>query len=201
MVTTTTLVGILAIATLVALSAFFSSAETAIFSLPSASGDEVADVDANTNATDDGADTDTGVTDDSADTDADDGEESADGRAARLAHLRADPHRLLVTILVGNNIVNAAVSSIATALLVGVLPTGQAVTVATVVVASVVLVFGEIVPKAYGLGNAERWSLVVAGPLRIVELVLWPIVTAFDAVTVRMAAAIGGDGDVEEPYL
>ena len=38
-------------------------------------------------------------------------------RAETLKRLKDDPHRLLVTILVGNNIVNIAMSSIATGLL------------------------------------------------------------------------------------
>ncbi len=117
-----------------------------------------------------------------------------------LAALRADPHRLLVTILVGNNLVNVAISSIATVLLVSAPPTGLAVAATTVGVTSLVLVVGEIVPKAYGLGNAERWSLRVARSLSVVGRLLWPIVVVFDAVTRRLAALIGGDSDVEEQY-
>lgn len=75
---------------------------------------------------------------------------AGDERAASLDRLRSDPHRLLVTILVGNNVV----------------------TVATVVASALVLVCGEIVPKSYGLGNAESWSLRMVGPLAVVETLL-----------------------------
>ncbi len=174
--------GLAAVVVLVALSAFFSSSETAIFSLPAPataadSAGEAVDSGTGAGANDAGAD------------------------ARALARLRSNPHRLLVTILVGNNLVNVAVSSIATVVLVEAFSTGVAVTVATVGVTTVVLVFGEIVPKAYGLGNAERWSLRVARPLGAVEWVLWPLVTVFDAVTRRLSTAIGGNQDVEEPYL
>ena len=77
----------------------------------------------------------------------------------------SDPHRLLVTVLVGNNVANIAAASIATALLVQVLPPGEAVTGATIFTSGFVLVIGEIAPKSYAVSNAEPWALRVARPL------------------------------------
>jgi Mg2+/Co2+ transporter CorB len=153
---------------LVALSAFFSSSETAIFTLPDAW------VDAQT---------------------------AGDRRVDTLRELRGDPHRLLVTILVGNNVVNVAIASITTVVLIERLPTGSAVTVATLLTSFVVLVFGEIVPKSYGLGHAEQWALVVAGPLRLIERLLSPLVSFFDVITRWMNARLGGESDIEQPYV
>ena len=154
---------------LIALSAFFSSSEMAIFSL-----------------SEEWIESQQG---------------SADPRAETLSALRRDPHRLLVTILVGNNVVNVAIASVVTASLTGVFPAQWAVTVATVVASFVILVFGEIVPKSYGLGNATRWALVVAGPLKTVERVAYPVVYLFDTVTRRMNAVLGGEPRIEQPYL
>ncbi|AZH24924.1 CNNM domain-containing protein [Haloplanus aerogenes] len=123
-----------------------------------------------------------------------------DRRASILAELRDDPHRLLVTLLVGNNVVNVAISSILAVLLADRFSGGVAVVLTTVVAGSVVLVFGEILPKAYGLGHAESWSLTAARPVRIVERLLLPIVIVFDFVTRRAGAMMGGDPDIEEPY-
>lgn len=164
-----TALGVAVLVVLVGLSAFFSSSETAIFTLPEEWIDQQATGD--------------------------------DGRARTLEDLRSDPHRLLVTILVGNNVVNMAIASITTALLIERFPTGSAVTVATVVASCVVLVFGEIVPKSYGLGNARRWALTVAGPLRLVERALYPLVVFFDAVTRVLNDRLGGDADIEQPYV
>jgi CBS domain containing-hemolysin-like protein len=122
---------------------------------------------------------------------------SGDDRASVLADLRADPHRLLVTLLVGNNV---AISSILAVLLAARLPESLAVVATTVLASTVVLVCGEILRKAYGLGNAEEWALRTARPVRAVERVLWPVVTVFDVVTRRVGAAVGGDTDIEEPY-
>jgi len=63
------------------------------------------------------------------------------------------------------------------------------------------LIFGEIVLKSYGLGNAETWSLRVAGPIGLVERALYPLVVVFDAITRRIGAALGADAAVEEPYV
>jgi Mg2+/Co2+ transporter CorB len=161
--------GGLIVLVLLAVSAFFSSSETALFSLDSAAVGRLSD--------------------------------ERDGRSKRLSAMLADPHRLLVTILVGNNVVNVAISTVTTLVFVEYLPPTQAAVATTAVASVVVLVFGEIVPKAYGLGHAESWSLRVALPLRIVERALWPLVAVFDAVTRVISRAIGGDEDVEEPYL
>ncbi|MFC6786754.1 hemolysin family protein [Halobaculum halobium] len=124
------------------------------------------------------------------------------GRAGTLLEaLRSDPHRLLVTILVGNNVVNIAMSSITTAILVAALPTGIAVTVATLVLTVMVLVFGEIVPKSYGVANAETWALRTAPTLRRFQRAAGPVVTAFDAVTRRLSTVVGGETAIEAPYV
>jgi len=157
-----------AIVALVALSAFFSSSESAIFSLPE-----------------------------------DLGETAGDGSPERtaLGDLRSDPHRLLVTILVGNNVVNMAISSIVTLLVAEVFSPGIAVLVATIGASALILVFGEIVPKSYGLGHARTWSLRVARPLGLVERALGPVVSLFDASTRRLTALVGGNQGIEENLL
>lgn len=154
---------------LLGLSAFFSSAETAIFSLPVSWIEDQAT--------------------------------TGDPRATLLRSLRNDPHRLLVTLLVGNNVVNVAISSIVTVLMATYLRPGVAVVAATVTVSVVVLIFGEIVPKSVGLGNARRWALTVAGPIRVVERVLSPVVTVMDVVTRRISRRFAGEPRIEEHVL
>lgn len=160
---------IAAVGVLLVLSAFFSSSESAIFSLSEHWVDSVA----------------------------------SDGRieTRTLQDLRSDPHRLLVTILVGNNLVNIALTSIVTLVVAGFVPAGFAVVLATLVVSVLILVFGEIVPKSYGLGHAQSWSLRVARPISYVELALSPLVTVFDIVTGWLTSTIGGDQHIEDTYL
>jgi Mg2+/Co2+ transporter CorB len=172
---------------LVAVSAFFSSSETALFSLDA----DWPGTDADGESAGDGP-----IGDESTGTEPD-----GDGRAARLAALREDPHRLLVTLLVGNNVVNIAITSIITVVVTRYVSAGVGVLVTTLSASVLILVFGEIVPKSYGLGHAREWSLTVAGPLRIVELALLPLVVVFDRVTRWIGGLIGGDEDIEEPYV
>ena len=161
--------GGLAVVLLLALSAFFSSSEIAVFSLQK---DWIA-------------------------------QQAATGerRAQVLQELYDNPHRLLVTLLVGNNIVNIAISSIITVLVASYLSPGPAVVATTVVTSFLILIFGEIVPKAFGLGNAQEWALTVASPVRVVERVLSPLITLFDGITTRINALITVETDIEKPYL
>lgn len=161
--------GGLAIMVLLLLSAFFSSSETAIFSL---SRDWIEQ-----QAT------------------------TPDRRAHVLKELHDDPHRLLVTLLVGNNIVNIAISSIMTVLVASYLAPGPAVIATTVVTSVLILILGEIVPKAFGLGNAKHWALTIAAPIGYVERGLAPLITLFDGITRRMSALITVETDIEQPYL
>ncbi|WP_336034993.1 DUF21 domain-containing protein [Halobacterium yunchengense] len=157
-----------AVAVLLAVSAFFSSTEIALFSLTPSRVDSLA---------------------------------ADDQRGPGLQRLREDPHRLLVTILVGNNVVNIALTSILTVLLVAYLPPELAVAGTTLVATTLVLVCGEILPKSWGLANAESWALRVARPVRYVGLLLWPLVVVFDALTRRLADAAGGSPDIERELL
>lgn len=127
--------------------------------------------------------------------------ETNDHRGRVLWELHEDPHRLLVTLLVGNNIVNIAIASIVTVVVSMYFPPGFTVVITTVLSSTLILVFGEIVPKAYGLENAQTWALTVAPPVRRVEYVFSPLITLFDGITRRMNALITTNIAIERPYL
>ncbi|UHQ98611.1 hemolysin family protein (plasmid) [Natrinema zhouii] len=115
--------------------------------------------------------------------------------------LKADPHRLLVTILVGNNLVNIAMSSIATGLLAMYIGQGQAVLAATFGVTAIVLLFGESAPKSYAIENTESWALTVARPLQVSKYALYPLVVTFDRLTRIVNSLSGGGTAVESSYV
>jgi CBS domain containing-hemolysin-like protein len=127
-----------------------------------------------------------------------------DGSAAgkTLERLKNDPHRLLVTILVGNNIVNIAMSSIATGLLAFYgFSGGQAVAIATFAITAVVLLFGESAPKSYAIENTESWALRIARPLQLAEYVLLPLIVTFDFLTRQVNRITGGRAAIETSYV
>jgi CBS domain containing-hemolysin-like protein len=128
------------------------------------------------------------------------GDKGKSGRV--LKRLRDDPHRLLVTILVGNNLVNIAMSSIATGLLSFYLGNGGlAVVLATVGITALVLLFGESAPKSYAIENTESWALRISRPLKLAETILMPLVVTFDYLTRVVNKVTGGRSSIETSYV
>ncbi|MCU4717529.1 hemolysin family protein [Halapricum hydrolyticum] len=115
--------------------------------------------------------------------------------------LKEDPHRLLVTILVGNNLVNIAMSSIATGLFGLYLTQGQSVIAATFGITAVVLLFGESAPKSYAVENTESWARRIARPLKFSEWVLLPLIVLFDRLTRIVNKVTGGQSAIESTYV
>lgn len=100
--------------------------------------------------------------------------EKGNSRAALALKLSEQYDQLLSSILVGNNVVNIATSSISTLLFVGMLPKIGA-TVSTIVITIVVLIFGEISPKSLAKENPEKFAMFSAPIIRVVIWVLTPI--------------------------
>ncbi len=121
--------------------------------------------------------------------------------ATVVEDLREDPHRLLVTILVGNNIANVAMSSIATALLGFYVAEGQAVVLTTVGITALVLLFSESAPKSYAVENTDSWALRVARPIRLSERLLFPFVVLFDNLTRIVNGLVGAETAIESAYI
>ncbi|MCU7921431.1 MAG: hemolysin family protein [Candidatus Thiodiazotropha sp. (ex Dulcina madagascariensis)] len=90
--------------------------------------------------------------------------------------LKKDPSRMLITILIGNNVVNIAASAMATVIATdyfGDRGPGIAVGVLTILI----LVFGEITPKSLATRFSERISLfispVIFGFMRLIYPLVW----------------------------
>ena len=121
--------------------------------------------------------------------------------AKTLKRLKADPHRLLVTILVGNNLVNIAMTSITTGLLAIYFNQGVAVAISTFGITALVLLFGESAPKSYAVENTESWALRISRPLKAAERVLWPLIVVFDFLTQQVNRVTGGQTAIETSYV
>jgi Putative Mg2+ and Co2+ transporter CorB len=85
--------------------------------------------------------------------------------AKLVSKLIEDSNRLLTSILIGNNIVNIAATSITTSLFT-VIFGAQGVAMATALMTVLVLIFGEITPKTISANNPEKASLLVAKPIK-----------------------------------
>ena len=165
-----TVVGIAAIVVLIGMSAFFSSSEIAMFSLPKHRVNGLV--------------------------------EEGVKHAKTIQTLKANPHRLLVTILVGNNLVNIAMTAIATAL-IGAYVESALLTIAltTFGITAIVLLFAETAPKSYAVENTESWSLRIARPLKYSQTALYPLVVVFDYLTRVVNKVTGGRAAIESTYV
>ena len=101
---------------------------------------------------------------------------AADGnkRAVLALKLAENYDNLLSSILIGNNIVNIASSSVATVLFINLLGS-SAVSVSTAVMTVVVLLFGEITPKSLAKNSPEAFALFSAPILRVINIILSPL--------------------------
>jgi len=144
---------------LLALSAFFSSSETAFFSLTRLQVKQQSD------------------------------EGGTAGR--RVARLLAKPQRLLLTILVGNTVVNTAAATLATLLAHGLalrsgLPMQLVIPAEVVVVTLVLLLVAEVTPKALAFRRNAELARAASLPLHLCQILLWPVVRPVLAMTLAV---------------
>ena len=111
---------------------------------------------------------------------AEDGKKSA-ALALRLLDRFDDA---LSAILIGNNFVNIALSSLGSVIAIRSFGERWA-WLSTVLVTAAVIVCGETIPKILAKKNANRLLPAVAGPLRVLSLLLWPL-TALTVALIRL---------------
>jgi len=103
--------------------------------------------------------------------------------ARALETLKQNPDRFLITILIGNNIVNILAASLATAVAIGIFGEGGfAVTVATVVVVILLLIFGEICPKMYASRHSALLALRVSPMIFFLSRIFSPVIWIFNLI-------------------
>lgn len=102
--------------------------------------------------------------------------------AHSLAKLKSNPKRMLITILLGVNLANIGAAAVATDVAIssfGNLGLG----IATGIMTLILLVFGDITPKAYCYAHAEKISLRFAQVLLAIQYVLYPLVIFLELIT------------------
>jgi CBS domain containing-hemolysin-like protein len=138
---------ILILVVLLFFSGFFSSAETALFSISKVKARHIAKMKGQTNLL--------------------------------IMRMKEDPHRLLATILIGNNLVNIGGSSLATAFALNLFP-DKAVGIVTGVMTFLILVFGEILPKSIATRNNILISQIVIFPIFWLSILFYPLIKFLD---------------------
>ena len=158
---------ILILVILLILSGFFSSAETALFSISKARAIHMAKEKGQINAL--------------------------------IVKMKDDPHRLLSTILIGNNIVNVGASALATAVTIN-LVSNNAVGIATGVMTFLILIFGEIFPKSIATRNNVLIAKLVILPLFWLSILFYPMIALLNFIP-RITGKIQKRQNVTEEEL
>ncbi|MBQ1339186.1 MAG: HlyC/CorC family transporter [Ruminococcus sp.] len=96
-------------------------------------------------------------------------------KAAKALKLANKFDEVLTAVLIGNNIVNIAASSVSTLLFISMYGDNGAA-VSTIVITLLVLTFCEVIPKSYAKKNAEKIALAFATPLTFLVGLLKPLV-------------------------
>lgn len=101
-------------------------------------------------------------------------------RTAKLAlYITNHYERMLSGILIGNNLVNIAASSVSTIIVLALLGdkigTGPSGTVATLAITVIILIFGEIAPKMYAKQKSLSFACLVAYPIFFIMMLFLPI--------------------------
>lgn len=129
--------------------------------------------------------------------------EQQQDKAKALITLAEDPNRLITTVLILNNLVNVAASSVATLLFLRLLPAElsslQTGIVSTLVMTTLLLIFGEITPKNFAKNNAERYALAVINPTYNLSRLLKPLLWAFQNFSDRILSSLGETLSKQEP--
>ena len=95
-------------------------------------------------------------------------------KAELVLKLSEDYNTLISSILIGNNIVNISLASLATVFFMQLNPENGA-SISTVVVTVIVLIFGEISPKSIAKDCPERFAMFSAPYINIFITILTPI--------------------------
>jgi putative hemolysin len=113
-----------------------------------------------------------------------------------LLSLKESPEHLLITILIGNNIVNIAAASLATAIAIQMFG-DVGVGIATGFVVIILLVFGEIGPKIYASRASDSFALAVAPIILFLSKLFTPVIWLVE----RVSPTLGIGKDIAEPAV
>jgi len=124
-----------------------------------------------------------------------------DRRASLVVRLLQRSEALLSTTLVGTNISVVAATSLATVIVGHHVSIEWESTVTTAIMAPLILIFGEIVPKSIARAGANAIALRIAGPLNVCQSLMRPIVAIVSRIAEGILALLGSRPTGANPYV
>ncbi len=122
--------------------------------------------------------------------------ESNNLRAKRVAQLLKYPQTLLAAILTANTIVNTAIAALTAIIAVKIanylnINTYIVIVIQVIVITSVILFFGELIPKLQALRDPTGWALKTVNSVRIIKIITSPIAIPLAAFSANLAKLFG----------
>ena len=122
----------------------------------------------------------------------------------RILKLLRKPRFLLITILLGNTLVNISISSFATLYALylkqhfGILLADSTIiTIQIIVTTTIILLLGEIIPKLIAWAKAYPIAGIVTIPLQLIGFVLWPLLKLLELFSMVLSKKKTGLSDAE----
>ncbi len=110
--------------------------------------------------------------------------------AILIEEFKANPQKMLTTILIGNNVVNIAAAAIATTVALQMF-SNYAISISVGIMTFLILVLGEITPKSLAVQHSESISLFVIKPIKWLSIILSPIIWFLNGFTKIIIRIIG----------
>ncbi|HET7850525.1 MAG TPA: HlyC/CorC family transporter [Pseudolabrys sp.] len=127
-------------------------------------------------------------------------EKNGNRRAGIVNRLLSQRERLIGALLLGNNAVNIAASSLATGILFAWFGSAGML-YATVVMTAVVVIFAEVLPKTAAFNAPDRFALAVARPMNIIVKLLGPVLMGIEALVRWLLRLFGVKVGEDQPVL
>ncbi|MBF0118798.1 MAG: HlyC/CorC family transporter [Desulfobacterales bacterium] len=89
--------------------------------------------------------------------------------------LKDNSDRLIITILIGTDLVQIAASSLATSIAIDIFES-HAIGIAVGVMTVIMLIFGEIIPKSIGMSQNEWITINTAPIIKVLQYILFPVI-------------------------
>ena len=110
--------------------------------------------------------------------------------AKRVVAILGDAHKLIITLLVGNTLVNIAASSVLADIFYRNFGE-KGIPFSIVTMTLVVLVFGEVTPKMFSLSNAVNVSFFSSLPLKVFEMIFTPVRVVLEKMSRWIVSSMG----------
>jgi CBS domain containing-hemolysin-like protein len=127
-----------------------------------------------------------------------------DRASRRVLRLLSNPRRVIVTLILCNELINIWASSVAATVTAHVVPQYREavqVAISTAMVVPLLLVIGELTPKSLAIRIGEPWARFVSAPLELVMWLITPLRLLLSGIAGVVITLVGGKASASDEGL